>query len=207
MIRNIRITPVGFEIKPPIAANPLTGYFLPSRYYMGPMAYASRFGQLVIKKMDYLVSDALKLLEPNIKSLSVIPLGPVPTIHIDTGGSRLFPIQLAGEGMSRIAEIVIDICSSPDGIVLVDDIDTGIHHSILSDFWNVIKQVSKRINTQLFFTTHSSECIVTAHASFSAMKRYDINTYRLQKIDDSIEVFEYDKDTLQAAIDTGLEVR
>jgi hypothetical protein len=85
LIRITRITGVGFDTRPPISPNPYQGYFVPSRYYLGPGGYATRFGQLIINKMDFLISDALKLLEPKVKSLSVIPIGPVPTIHVDIG--------------------------------------------------------------------------------------------------------------------------
>lgn len=207
LVRNTRITGAGLDVRPPITPNPFPGFFIPSRYYLGPGGYATRFGQLVIKKMDYLIADSLRILEPKIQSLSVIPIGPVPTIHVDVGGSRLIPIQLTGEGMSRIAEIAIDVCSAPNGIVLVDDIDTGIHHSILPDFWKVVNQISSRVNAQLFLSTHSAECIETAHPVFSSTRQYDMKVYRLHRVDSTTKVIAYDKNTLQAAIDNGLEVR
>ena len=205
--RIAKITPEGFNIKPPVGPNPFQGYFIPARHELDPGAYAQRFGALQIKKLDYMVLNALQILEPNLKSLSVIPVGPVPTIHVDIGGPRLMPIQLAGEGMTRIAEISIDIASAPNGIILVDDIDTGIHHTVLPEFWKVIFQLTEKLKTQLFATTHSSECLESAHQSMSSMKQYDMKIHRVQRIKDSVSVVSYDKRKLDTAIETGLEVR
>ncbi len=205
--RTTTITPGGFDIKPPVGINPFQGFFIPARQQLDPGAYAQRFGILQINKLDYIVLNALRVLEPNLKSLAIIPIGPVPTIHVDIGGTRLMPIQLAGEGMTRIAEISIDIASAPNGIVLVDDIDTGIHHTALPAFWKVIFQLTKKSKTQLFATTHSSECLEAAHQSMSSMKKYDMKVHRLQRIKDSVRVISYDSKKLETAIETGLEVR
>jgi len=205
--RTITITPGGFDIKPPVGINPSKGFFIPGRQQLDPGAYAQRFGLLQINKLDYIVLNALRVIEPNLKSLAIIPIGPVPTIHVDIGGTRLMPIQLAGEGMARIAEISIDIASSPNGIVLVDDIGTGIHYTALPAFWNVISQLTKKLKTQLFATTHSSECLEAAHQSMSNMKIYDMKFYRLQRSKDSVRVISYDNKKLETAMETGLEVR
>ena len=78
---------------------------------------------------------------------------------------------------------------------------------ILPLFWKVIFQLTKRLNSQLFVTTHSAECLETAYSAFSSMKQYDMKVYRLQRMDHAISAISYDKKTLQTAIETGLEVR
>jgi len=205
--RIARLTPRGFDIQPPVEDNPFQGYFIPARQQLDPGAYAQRFGDLKIKKLDYIVLNALQILEPNLKSLSTIPVGPISLIHIDFGGPRLMPIQLAGEGMTRIAEMTIDIASAPNGIILIDDIDTGIHYTALPKFWEMIFYLTKKFKIQLFATTHSSECLETAYQTLSSMKEHDMNIYRLQRIEDSISVLSYDKKKFETVIDIGLEVR
>ncbi len=117
------------------------------------------------------------------------------------------PLQLLGEGMVRLAEIAIDISSARDGIVLVDDIDTGIHHSVLPILWKAIFKLTKRLNVQLFASTHSAESLESAHRAWNGTGEYDMAVYRLQKLRQSVDVVSYDDKTLLAAIETGLEVR
>lgn len=205
--RIIRMTPQGFDIQPVIEENPFPGYFLPARHRVDSGGYAERLGNLKVKRLDYLVLDALRILEPNIKSLSTIPVGPISLVHIDLGGPRLLPIQLAGEGMSRIAEMVIDMVSAPKGIVLVDEIDAGIHYTVLPNLWEMMFYLTNKFKIQLFATTHSSDCLEAAYQALSNMKGNDMNIYRIQRIKDSISVVSYDKKQFKTVIDTGLEVR
>jgi AAA15 family ATPase/GTPase len=205
--RDMTISPDGFKIVPPVSNPPFPGFFIPSRCQIDPRGYAERFGNLLIKKTDYLIVDCLKILEPQLKSLSIIPIGPDVIIHADIGRNRLFPLQLLGEGMSRLAEIAIDIVSGEGGVVLIDDVDTGLHHSILVPLWDSIYKLCEKANVQLFATTHSAECLESAYESFSKNSNYDLSVYRLQYTNDNIQSIYYDKTSLKAAIETGIEVR
>ncbi|MFC2001260.1 ATP/GTP-binding protein [Chloroflexota bacterium] len=202
-----KFTTLGLNIEPSGGTILLTGFFVPARISLDPGATAQRFGELEIKLKGKTIVNFLKIIEPRIKSLTVIPLGPVPYIHADIGGKRLMPIQLLGEGMVRLSEIAIDISSASGGIVLVDDIDTGIHHSVLPIFWKAIFQLTKKLNVQLFASTHSAESLEAAHRAWNNTNQYDMAVYRLQRVRQSVDVISYDKQSLKAAIETGLEVR
>lgn len=43
--------------------------------------------------------------------------------------------------------------------MLIDEIETGIHHSRQKDFWVNIIKICQELDVQLFATTHSQECI------------------------------------------------
>ncbi len=198
---------LNLEINPQVTNNPSPGFFIPARTQLDPSSVAQRLGDLQVNRRDKPVIDALRLIEPNLKSLSIIPIGPVPTIHADTGLPTLLPLQLAGEGMTNMSELIVDIASAPKGIVLIDDIGTGIHYSVLHLFWKAIFQLSVKLNVQILSTTHSSECLEAAHKALSSPNKHDISVYRLQRSDHKISVLTYDKDTLEAAYQSGLEVR
>ena len=44
-------------------------------------------------------------------------------------------------------------------ILLIDEIENGIHYSVHYDFWKTIFKLSKELNVQIFATTHSLEMI------------------------------------------------
>jgi AAA15 family ATPase/GTPase len=109
--------------------------------------------------------------------------------------------------MARLASLVLAIGNAPKGVVLVDEIENGLHHSILPKVWRAIGEVARQFNTQVFATTHSLECIMAAHRAFSESERYDFRLHRLERINETIRAVTYDQETLEAAIETGLEVR
>jgi AAA15 family ATPase/GTPase len=41
----------------------------------------------------------------------------------------------------------------------VDEIENGLHHSILTKVWKVIFQMARTLNVQVFATSHSWDCI------------------------------------------------
>jgi len=60
------------------------------------------------------------------------------------------------------------ISSTPNGVVLIDEIENGLHHSILPKVWKVVDTAAKQFNAQIFATTHSFECVEAAHEALGA---------------------------------------
>ena len=44
-------------------------------------------------------------------------------------------------------------------LLLIDEIDSGIHFSRFKKFWEIIIAISMKDNTQIIATTHNLECI------------------------------------------------
>lgn len=69
-------------------------------------------------------------------------------------------IREYGEGFIRCLYMIISILSNKDNSkIVIDEIDTGIHHSKMIEVWIVILRLCKELKIQLFATTHSKECI------------------------------------------------
>jgi len=43
--------------------------------------------------------------------------------------------------------------------VLIDEIDIGLHHSVLHKLWRFVIDTAKEFNVQIFATTHSLDCV------------------------------------------------
>lgn len=69
------------------------------------------------------------------------------------------------------------------------------------------KQLVRKFDVQIFATTHRLECIVVAHRAFSESENYGFHLHRLEYVNGTIRTVTYDRETLSAAIETGLEVR
>ncbi len=46
-----------------------------------------------------------------------------------------------------------------NGILLVDEIDTGLHHTVLEGMWRLVLEAAARRNVQIFATTHSDRLL------------------------------------------------
>ena len=165
---------------------------------------AIRLAKLKQQKRDQFVLEALKVVEPKLQSIVDNSASGVPMIWGDVGLSELIPLATLGEGMTRLARLVLAIYSMPEGVVLVDEVENGIHHSVLAEVWVAIDKAAKQFNTQIFATTHSFECVSAAHESLC---EDDFRLHRLEAGDDGNRCVTYDPETITAALDFNLEVR
>jgi hypothetical protein len=166
------------------------------------------FGSLEAAKRQGEILPALQLLEPRLQRLSLVPFAGKPVIHGDLHGiDRLIPMPLMGEGVRRVMSIVLAIATVPSGVLLVDEVETGLHHSVMVQVWQAIAKAARRADVQVFATTHSYECIQAAHQAFAAAQPYDLRLFRLDRIESDIRVAVYNQNTLNTSIDMTLEVR
>jgi len=197
----------GYQIKPISPPPPFPGHFLPSRLRISFKEEATLFGNLDVLGNQELLLNVLKIIEPRLKRLSVVLLADEPILHGDIGLGRLVPLPYMGEGLVRLADLVMVIGNSPKGVVLIDEIENGIHYAVLPKVWRAIGEAAREFNVQVFATTHSLECIMAAHRAFSGGNTYDFRLHRLEDVDGKIRAITYDRESLEAAIDMGLEVR
>jgi hypothetical protein len=172
-----------------------------------PQEDASRFGELVRTKSENLLVGALQIVEPRLRALASIPIGGLSTIHADVGLNNLIPLPLMGDGMTGLASLLLAIITTRGGVVLIDEIENGLHHSVLRDVWQVIDKAATSSNTQVFATTHSLECISAAQEAFHNANSDNFRLHRLERIDGHVQVVSYRQDVLEAAIEANLEVR
>ena len=71
--------------------------------------------------------------------------------------------------------------STRNGVILIDEVESGVHYSVLEKLWEVIDEFSQEFSVQVFATTHSYECLIAAHKVFSKKEKYDFKLYRLER--------------------------
>ena len=200
---HIRLTGQGIQIVQPEVGIPFQASFLSSRS-VNLEEDAGRLGQLRRRKQGYLLTNVLRIVEPRLQSVENISASGFPMIWGDIGLPELVPLSAMGEGMTHIARIVLAISSAPGGIVLIDEIENGVHHSIMEKVWAVVAEAARQFDTQIFATTHSFECFKAAHDALRGEWRY----HRLDRTsDDSIHCVTFDTEDVKAAVRHGMEVR
>ncbi len=76
----------------------------------------------------------------------------------ESDGSR-YPIGSYGDGMKRLLGLALLVASLRDDLLLVDEIDTGLHYSVLPEMWKLLVLGATDANFQVVATTHSWDCI------------------------------------------------
>ena len=186
---------------------PFPAVFIPARSRVRLNEDAERFSNLAILGRQDVVRKALHVIEPRLKRLDVFIGGAGPMIHGDIGLGRSLPLPFMGEGMGRLASLVLAIANCENGVVLIDEIENGLHHSVLEKVWSAIAKIARDFQVQVFATTHSWECITAAHESFKKAEEYDFRLCRLERRNGKLQAIAYDRNVLEAAIETGMEVR
>jgi len=185
---------------------PFPTWFLSARL-IEPNEIAERFGKLELAGIHEVVLKALQLIEPNLRRLAVVVTNGTPVIHGEIGLAQLIPLPMMGGGMARLANLITHIGNARNGVVLIDEIENGLHHSVLPDLWRTIGNAANEFNTQIFATTHSLECIDAAHQSFRDSGREIFRLHRLENVNGTVQVKTYREESLDAALEVGLEVR
>lgn len=63
-----------------------------------------------------------------------------------------------GDGIWRLLGIALTMVNAKGKVLLIDEIDTGFHYSVMVDFWKLIWKTACELDMQIFATTHSRDC-------------------------------------------------
>jgi AAA15 family ATPase/GTPase len=172
-----------------------------------PREDAERFSNLERVGRQDEVLKTLRLLEPRLQRLTLLVMDREPIIHGDIGMSELVPLPLMGEGIGRLLSIILAIANAKGGSILIDEIENGLHYSVMTDVWKAIADAARRAEAQIFATTHSLECIKAAHEAFETNEKYDFRYHRLERVKDEIRAVTYDQENLAISDEMNLEMR
>lgn len=165
------------------------------------------WGSIVLTEDENRVIQALQFLDMNIERIAAVNS---PVFNQQQRGGFVvkmrdvdqpIPIGSLGDGAWRMLALAIALIRSRNGILLVDEIDTGFHYSVMSSMWKMILDISKAFNIQIFATTHSNDCI-------SALAAIDENEFGIHRIEPQKEKsIQYSAEEIRAAAEHGIEVR
>jgi AAA15 family ATPase/GTPase len=117
------------------------------------------------------------------------------------------PIGGMGDGILRILGLTLAIVNAKGGVLLVDEIDTGLHFTAMYDMWKLIYETAKELNIQVFATTHSRDCweSLAEIAETEDSSENDIVIHRIEK--DKLSSIVIGEDEMAIAAERGIEVR
>jgi energy-coupling factor transporter ATP-binding protein EcfA2 len=155
-----------------------------------------------------LALELLRLFDPDVEDLEeTSPLGR-RTIRVTHGKRGIVDLSSFGDGMRRAAALAMALARAHDGVLLVDEIETGIHHRALGDVLTKLIEAATASNVQIIATTHSLEAVdATIEASERAGAMGALSAYYLQRHGDQCEARRYDHKQLARFREGGLDIR
>lgn len=152
--------------------------------------------------------DIAKRVEPRLRLLRPMEPSGTRMLYADIGLPERIALPLLGEGLNRLIEIFGAIVGEEADIVLIDEIENGLHWKALPKVWQGIKAVVDTEDVQIFATTHSLECIKAAFEVFNGPPAEDFAVHRLERREDGeIHCVTMDEVTLGEMLEGGWEVR
>ena len=117
------------------------------------------------------------------------------------------PLKSLGDGAMRIAGHILSVARPNTPLAVADEIENGIHHSIMVKFWRVMIDIAGRNNTQLVATTHSWDCVAAFASAAIDNEEVDCAMIRLDEVGGDILPTMYTEGELLSATEYGTEVR
>ncbi|WP_446009509.1 AAA family ATPase [Candidatus Electrothrix sp.] len=192
--------------------NDVTVQHVPSSSLL-PRKVAAMFDKIVLTSDEDIVIEALQIIEPDI-----VRLASFRGISFDDyvrGGilvksskwEERIPIGSFGDGIWRLLGLILSLVAAKNGTLLIDEIDTGLHHTVMSKMWKLICITARKLNVQVFATTHSSDCWKTLadNAVEDEFADMPIRIHRINKDKESAVTFTNRE--MHLALNRELEVR
>ena len=160
------------------------------------------------------VVDAMKLLDSDLKSVSFLTSNGSRTrsdragvlLGFQGGGPRV-PLGSYGDGMRRLLALSLALTQTANGVLLVDEIDTGLHWTVMEDMWRLVVDTARKSSVQVFATTHSYDCI-RGLSSLVESNQDLAGDVSIHKIGRSIrKAVHLDADDIRVAVEQNIEMR
>jgi predicted ATPase len=184
-----------------------------------PMNVVPLWDRISLSSLEAEVINALRIISPEVERVAVKgpgdrlrrdPQGPevddrVPFVKVE-GFEDPMPMRALGDGVNRLFGLSLALVSAKGGLLLVDEIEDGIHYSVQADLWRLIFESAARLNVQVFATTHSYDCIKAFEEAARESEEEGV-LVRLARKGDRTLVGQFDERELEVAIEGDIEVR
>ena len=136
--------------------------------------------ELAKRKKKDIVAEHLKLFDSRITTLEI--LNNVAYVGLE-GIDQLLAVNMQGDGLRRYLNIVAASANPLNNIILIDEIENGLHYSAYKKLWEAIFALAVSTNKQVFVTTHSKETLFCLNEMLEEHAEYrnELSLYTLEQ--------------------------
>lgn len=171
------------------------------------------FEDVVLTDAEELVTQCLRIVEPNLERIATVaadrhaadsPRGMYVKLK---GAAARVPIGSAGDGMWRMLGLALALVNAKNSVLLVDEIDAGLHYTVMESMWRMIREQAVRLKVQVFATTHSRDCYESLAPAVRrrASRSEAVSILRVEK--NQRQAVNINDEAIIAAAERGIELR
>jgi hypothetical protein len=194
-----------------LAPSPLQVLFVLAHEFT-PARLSELWDRVALTGVERNILDALRIIAPGVEGIGFVaaPTGTagdrIPIVRI-AGMDEPIPLRSLGGGIQRMLGIALALVNAKDGIVLVDGVENGLHYTVLPQLWRLIFETARRLNVQVFATSHSWECLEAFQQAAEDDRESEGLLIRLQLKGEEIVAVLVDEEHLGVATSERIEVR
>lgn len=164
------------------------------------------FGKMMVALQDRELNSILNKIYPEIFTVKLVNDKLMVKVR---GYDNLIPAKASGDGVVRMISVLCCLWNSSGGCLCVDEIDNGLHYSVLLDFWHAVAEFVEKFNVQLVATTHHLEMLDTLNRMVKEREQPNLAEYvRLSCNEGGGHVADiFNGEELDRALQFGLELR
>lgn len=174
-----------------------------------PTEYLQRYSSLVREGYKRELVKALDMVTKGADDIEILADNSGESyLSVVIKGQKPLPLHDLGGGAVRLVRLLLGFSAARDGLLLSDELENGIHHTVHRELWSRVQQWMEQWNVQFVATTHSGELIDAAIEAF-ADKPEDLSIHKFFRNGNKgpAQVATFTGDALVGARDLNLEVR
>ena len=174
----------------------------------GPHYDSESFANVIVRKKDSELLKVLQDMDSQIRDFTVLR----DTVYVDTGLKEMIPLNMFGAGVARAAETIAACVQDESRILLIDEIEDGLHHTAVSTLLEAVLSMSRERGIQVFATTHSIGVLeslrdVLDKARFRELQAATVCFTLARDKSGAVRPYRYDYDQFDHCISNGIEIR
>ena len=172
-----------------------------------PRSVADMWKRAIVEKRESELVEAMRLVDKRLRDLVFLGGDEDRVVVALEGIAGRVPLGSLGGGMNRMLPLALSLIDNQSSMLLVDEIETGLHYSVMGDLWRLVIETAKKRNIQVFVATHSLDCV--RGLAWLCDNYPDLRPeISLQKIDTRLqEAVSLDAENLLIVADQQIEVR
>lgn len=168
---------------------------------------AIELSELFKRKQKKIILERLSYFDSRITDIDILQ----DDIYVDFDGLvEKLPLRMTGDGLRRYLNIVAASANPTTSIILIDEIDNGLHYSVYKKLWEAIFVLATTTNKQVFVTTHSKENLSSLNEMLEENPDYqkELGLYTIEKtLKKGLQAYKLTHEGLRSACNNDIEIR
>jgi len=179
----------------------------PATHY-STQAMVEHLSAVVAQGKKQLAVQLLQVFEPEVEDLDVFASRGREGVYVTHGKRGVVDLSSFGDGMRRAAALSLALARATQGVLLVDEIETGIHPAVLRQVLGKLLQAASASSVQILATTHSLEAIDALIGGAEDMSETaSLAAFWIKRVDGERQARRYDFEKLRRLRGEGLDIR